>query len=91
MTDPVNVEDNIKRLNESKVKVSGDIDSLKEQIKFAKEELIRLEGCLIVFNGFKEAGIKNIVDSSTNTKEVEDIKSHTHENVNDLYSKYRTM
>tara|TARA_Y100000389_G_C17273518_1_gene419205 strand:+ start:367 stop:702 length:336 start_codon:yes stop_codon:yes gene_type:complete len=68
MTEPVNVQDNINRLKESHTKVIGDIDKLKDQIKFAKEELIRLQGCLIVFEGFKEAGLKNIVDSSEQQK-----------------------
>lgn len=68
MTEPVNVQDNINRLKESHTKVIGDIDQLKEQIKFAKEELIRLQGCLIVFEGFKEAGLKNIIDSSDQQK-----------------------
>ena len=68
MTEPVNVDDNIKRLNESMKKVENDIESLKEQIKFAKEELIRLQGCLIVFEGLSEAGLKNIVDSSKQQK-----------------------
>tara|TARA_R110002153_G_scaffold147628_1_gene298885 strand:- start:2433 stop:2768 length:336 start_codon:yes stop_codon:yes gene_type:complete len=68
MTEPVNVQDNINRLKESHTKVIGDIDKLKDQIKFAKEELIRLQGCLIVFEGFREAGLKNIVDSSEQQK-----------------------
>jgi hypothetical protein len=61
---PVNVAENIERITASKVKIQGDITSLEEQIKFAKEELLRMDGCLICFNGFQEAGIVNIVDEN---------------------------
>ena len=67
MVNPVNVQENIDRLKSSMERVKTDIKSLNEQVKFAKEELIRLEGCLIVFRGFADAGIKNVVDASQNT------------------------
>lgn len=107
MSIPVNVQENIDRLNTSIKKFEDDIEEYNAKIDFSKKEILRLEGCRIVFTGFSEAGIKNVVDQTSNeckrvsvNEECNVIHEHEHEHdkcisekspLEDLYEKYRTL
>lgn len=86
MSNPVNVQENIDRLNASIEKFEKDIKEHEAAIEFSKKEILRLEGCLIVFKGFAEAGIKNVVDQTYNeckrvsvNEECNTVHEHEHE------------
>ena len=64
MSSPVNVQENIERLENSIKQYEQNIKESEDNIKHHKDEILRLEGCLIVFRGFSEAGIKNVIDSN---------------------------
>jgi hypothetical protein len=58
---PVIVKDNIKNIEDGITNFKQQIVDLKRSIETTKEEILRLEGCLIVFKGFEKAGISKIV------------------------------
>ena len=58
---PVIVRDNIKNIENGIESFKQQILDLKKSIETTQNEILRLEGCLIVFKGFENAGISKIV------------------------------
>jgi prefoldin subunit 5 len=75
MSDPVFVSDNIQRI-ENAIKQYQDnikdterhIEEIQEEINKEKNEILRLEGCLITFKGFRDAGIEYIMTTEEQDK-----------------------
>ena len=78
MSDPVFVSENISRI-ESAIKQYQDnidntekhIEEIRKDINNEKNEILRLEGCLLTFKGFRDAGIERIMT----TEEQENLRS----------------
>ena len=60
MTKPILVSDNIQRLKQNIEDLKTQIEDLEKHAKFNRDEILRLEGCLLVFEGFKSTGIEQI-------------------------------
>ena len=58
---PVIVKDNIKNVEDGIINFKQQIKDMERSIETTKQEILRLEGCLIVFKGFEKAGITRIV------------------------------
>ena len=58
---PVIVKDNIKNVENGIANFKQQIKDMEISIETTKKEILRLEGCLIVFKGFEKAGITRIV------------------------------
>ena len=56
----VDVKENINRIESSINKMKNELKHFEKQVKFTNDEILRLEGCLIVFKGFNDAGITSI-------------------------------
>ena len=54
---PVVVKENIERIEKSINQIKEQNEEFKKTIEFNRDELLRLEGCLLVFKGFEDAGI----------------------------------
>ena len=54
---PMNVNENIRRLLKVTRMLKQDLENHKRDIKFIEEELLRVQGCMIVFKGFRDVGI----------------------------------
>ena len=66
---PVVVKENIDRIKSSISDIKKQNEELQKTIDFNKEELLRLEGCLVVFNGFSDAGITVIKNDQENNEQ----------------------
>ena len=58
---PVIVKDNIKNIEDGIANFKQQIKDMERSIETTKQEILRLEGCLIVFKGFEKAGISKII------------------------------
>jgi septal ring factor EnvC (AmiA/AmiB activator) len=58
--EPINVQKNIDRINKNIADLKDNIKQMKDQEKTLEEEILRLEGCLITFRGFKTVGLIEI-------------------------------
>lgn len=68
-TEPINVQKNIDRINKNIGELGENIKQMKDQEKNLAEEILRLEGCLLTFRGFKSAGIDEITHPVSNNEE----------------------
>jgi hypothetical protein len=69
--EPINVQKNIDRINKNIMDLKDNIKQMKDQEKTLEEEILRLEGCLITFRGFKTVGLTEITvpeNGDTDTK-----------------------
>lgn len=58
--EPVNVSKNIDRIMQNIDDMKKRLEQHDKEKKEVQDEILRLEGCLIVFKGFREAGISEI-------------------------------
>lgn len=65
---PINVHENIKRLDECIDKCNEELKNEKEKyenaVKTLNEQINKYEGCLMVFKGFAEKGFTNLTDNT---------------------------
>jgi hypothetical protein len=65
---PINVHENIKRLDECIDKCNEELKNEKEKyenaVKTINEQINKYEGCLMVFKGFAEKGFINLADET---------------------------
>ena len=106
MTNPICVSDNIQRLRQNIDDLKRQNEDMEKHMKFNSDEILRLEGCLLVFSGFKDAGIENISKNGESCNRDNSgchsmdephrhNESHSHsisesEPFNELYKKYST-
>jgi chromosome segregation ATPase len=78
MSEPVFVSENISRIEDAIKQYQDNIDNtekhieeIRKDINNEKNEILRLEGCLLTFKGFRDAGIERIMT----TEEQENLRS----------------
>ena len=59
----INIDDNIEKIDKIITKMKSELKTMQEKIRFTKDEILRLEGCKIVYSGFKNAGLSEIKSS----------------------------
>ena len=64
------IEDTIKQYQDNIENTEKHIEGIREVINNEKNEILRLEGCLLTFKGFRDAGIENIIT----TEELEKLR-----------------
>jgi hypothetical protein len=75
----ISVQENLDRINKCIDDFKKELDSIESRKNEIEDELLRLEGCLITFSGFKEAGIESIrPDSENKTSCTGSDENHTH-------------
>jgi len=72
---PVFVSENIRRIENAIEQYQANIENtekhiegIREDINREKNEILRLEGCLITFKGFRDAGIERIMTTEEQDK-----------------------
>lgn len=82
----VSVQENIDRINKAQNKFKTDIldinikiEELQNEKRDIDKELLRLEGCLLTFEGLKTAGIDIITPSNEQEQKHEHEHEHEHE------------
>ena len=61
---PVIVSENIKGIHAATLKFSSELSDINERKEEISKEILRLEGCLLTFEGFRDAGIEVILPES---------------------------
>ena len=73
------IESGIKQYQDNIKKTEKHIEGIRKNIDNEKNEILRLEGCLLTFKGFRDAGIEHILTM----EELEKLRK----NSNDLHNK----
>lgn len=57
---PISVKSNIETIEQNTERLKREIEQFEKQIQDAKDEILRLEGCMIVYKGFESIGLEEI-------------------------------
>jgi len=91
---PINVEKNITKIKDSIEGMKNHIKMCEDDIVQKKEEILRLEGCLIAYKGFKDANIEEIPLPDENqprpSPKIENCL-HEHENHEDSHGQPKSI
>ena len=84
----ISVQENLDRIELGLENFKKELESIENRRKEIKDEMLRLEGCLITFSGFKHAGIESIRPDNENkpscgrseeTENSEKVNNHCHD------------
>jgi hypothetical protein len=73
----IDINSNITKIELTIENLNTEIKKLEESIKFSREEILRLEGCRIVYDGLKKAGVTKIDTEKDKPKRAQKIECDT--------------